>query len=614
MKKSKHILTEEQFLPSTKMVLLETLKVDSVNHRSLLFLDPVTILKTSQLNEVETVLGAMDGFVEQGYYAAGFIAFEAGFAFTPRLKELYKKSKSDFPLVWMGIYKQPQVRDHSRQTTAAGWDMPAARKAYINGAIKKRMDFPAYQKKIKKIKKYIARGDSYQINLTWNTHFGFSGSPLAFYNEVKHIQPVSYAAYINTGEYYVLSFSPELFFRKIGNKLITKPMKGTIRRGMNQEEDNKLKHQLLTSEKNRAENLMIVDLLRNDLGRICEPGSVSVDKLFEIECYQTLFQMTSTITGTLKTCTSYFEIFKSLFPCGSVTGAPKIRSMEIIREIEAEDRGVYTGAIGYISPAGESVFNVAIRTPIMYNRNATMGIGSGIVWDSDSKEEYKESLLKMNFITRQQRDFQIYESMLWENGEYFLLDYHVERITKSAEFFSFKFDTDNFRKTLSDNAHKLADNSCYKVKISATQQGSFTVTNEKITHTPQHELWIAIAKQEVTSDNIFLYHKTTRRDIYDQLLKAGQAKGLWDVVMHNERGEISEGCRSNIFIKEKDKMITPPVSCGLLAGTMRRYILESDPQAEEAIITVDRLRSAERIFMCNSVRKIVKVNLVPEDI
>ncbi|MBN1797659.1 MAG: aminodeoxychorismate synthase component I [Spirochaetales bacterium] len=593
---------------------METLKFDTTPSRSLLFHDPVKVLKTYQIDEVEAVLCALDDYIEQGYYAAGFIAFEAGFAFTPRLKKLIKKDRSDFPLVWLGIYKQPRIYDYSHQMIKHGERIPAAQYASIDGAIETRMDFTGYQKKIDEIKKFIRRGDTYQINFTWNTHFSLSGSAYAFYNEVKNIQPVSYAAYIDTGQQFVLSFSPELFFTKVGNKIVTKPMKGTIRRGMTSDEDEKLKQQLFTSEKNRAENLMIVDLLRNDLGRICEPGSVTVEKLFEIESYRTLFQMTSTISGQLKVGTSYFEIFKGLFPCGSVTGAPKIRSMEIIRELETEDRGVYTGAIGYISPTGKSVFNVAIRTPIIYNQNGTMGIGSGIVWDSAADEEYEESLLKMNFLTQKQQDFQIYESMLWENGEYFLLDYHMERIAESAHFFSFEFSADDFCKALSENKHKLNGNTCYKVKISVSRHGRFAVTNEEIVQTPQDEVLIGIAKQKVSSDNRFLYHKTTRRHMYDQLLKTGRAKGLWDVVMQNERGEITEGCRSNIFIKDGGKMITPPVSCGLLAGTMRRHILESNPQAEEGIITVNRLRGAGQIFMCNSVRKIVNVKLAVEDI
>jgi para-aminobenzoate synthetase/4-amino-4-deoxychorismate lyase len=604
----------EKFYSTNNLVLLETLKYDTANRQSLLFRDPVAIIKTRRLHQVESMLAAVDDFVEQGYYAAGFITFEAGFAFIPRLKKLLKDYKSNLPLVWLGIFKQPRIWDHPLLSAESLKDIPLDGEARLKGLIKYKMDLSAYQKKINRIKKYIGQGHSYQINFTWNTHFSFSGSPLAFYNKIKHLQPVSYAAYIDTGRHCILSFSPELFFRKIGDKLTTKPMKGTIRRGKHPAEDNQLRQQLFTSEKNRAENLMIVDLLRNDLGRICEPGSVTVDKLYEIESYTTLFQMTSTITGRLKPGTRYFEIFKSLFPCGSVTGAPKIRSMEIIRQMENEDRGVYTGAIGYISPDDKAVFNVAIRTPVIYNHCGTMGIGSGIIWDSDPALEYKECLLKMDFLAKGKKDFQIYESMLWERGEYFLLDYHRERMTQSARFFSFKFAAANFYKTLSDNTQKLDHNLRYKVKILVNQHGNFNVKNEEIADSHQSNRLIALAKQNVQADDIFLYHKTTRRDLYDRLLKAGRTKGLWDVIFRNERGEITEGCRSNIFIKEKGKMLTPPVSSGLLAGTMRRHILETDPQAEEAVITEDRLRAAEQIFMCNSVRKIVSVKLSDIDI
>jgi para-aminobenzoate synthetase/4-amino-4-deoxychorismate lyase len=614
MEKTNSTIPIEQLKTAKNTVLLETLKIDEYNFRSFLFLDPHLVLKTAKINQVESLLGSIDDYVCQGYYLAGFISYEAGYAFVPRLKKLQEEHTFNFPLLWLGVYKNPYIFDHRTTAGEKLMTFPVAEDNYYLGKIDKQLNPGTYQKRMQKIKEYLHRGETYQINYTWTARFSFRGSAFALYNTLKCRQPVSYAAYINTGEDQILSFSPELFFRRSGSRITAKPMKGTIRRGKSQSEDEILRQQLYQSEKNRAENLMIVDLLRNDLGRISEPGSVSVKKLFEIESYDTLFQMTSTIEGTLKHGTSYGEIFKSIFPCGSVTGAPKIRSMEIIKEIEYNPRGIYTGAIGYISPASEAVFNIAIRTPVIHGESGIMGIGSGIVWDSHPQEEYKECLLKMNFFTKIRKDFQIYESMLWEKGEYFLLAYHLERMAKSAAFFSFAFAEGLFLNTLSEYAKSLKTADSYKVRIFLNSAGKFTVDDEKIDEYPQDEPRIALAKQPVSSDNIFLYHKTTRREMYNKILKQGKAKGLWDVIFQNERGEISEGCRSNIFIKEQGHMITPPVSCGLLNGTMRRFILETDAQAQEGIITLQRLKSAEHIYMSNSVRKLVKVIFAEEKV
>ncbi len=596
--------------PAHNTVLLETLKFDALNSCSLLFTEPQTILSTRDIGEVDVLLSSLDDYVSRGFYAAGFLAFEAGYAFVPALRKRLHGRQSPFPLLWFGIYNAPRI-----------WDPRLERAPYINRPLvpndgfrrpnrpQKQLRFDDYRKKIDNIKEYIRRGHTYQINFTWNTDIPFSGPAFGLYNQIKHIQPVSYAGYLDCGDMAILSFSPELFFRRSGRLIMTKPMKGTIARGTHKKSDEALMRQLSASEKNRAENLMIVDLLRNDLGRIARTGSVRVSRLFEIESYRTLFQMTSTIEATLESDVSYTDIFHSLFPCGSVTGAPKIRSMEIIRELEEENRGVYTGAVGFIAPDKHAVFNVAIRTPVIYNGAARLGIGSGIVWDSAAREEYRECLLKMDFLTTKQDDFEIYESLLWENGDYFLSDYHAERMAAGAAYFSFPFTERMFHGMLRENLSKLINTSAYKVKISLNRQGRFTITNEEIKPTKQNGLCIAVCGQPVSSNDPFLYHKTTRRDLYNEELKKAQAGGFWDVVFCNERSEITEGARSNIIIKENSGLFTPPVSCGLLAGTMRRYLLEQQRSITEAVITLPQLKAAEEIYMCNSVRKMVKVSL-----
>ncbi len=598
-------------------VLLETLRFDSRNRYSLLFSNPYTILSTYNLGDVPELLRELDHFTKRGWYAAGYVSYEAGYAFVPSLAALYNGLRPDLPLVWFGIYPKPYVWDPRIQHPPYAVSPFVLRNRLGDGIkrasmlvpAKRRMNGTRYRSKLIRVKDHIRQGNTYQINLTWNEVFEFQGSPFAFYHYTKHLQPVSYAAYITCGEARILSFSPELFFKLSGRRIVTRPMKGTIARGRDECHDKELRQILADSEKNRAENLMIVDLLRNDLGKIAEPGSVRVSELFNIESYPSLFQMTSTIEAVLKKHVTYTDIFKGLFPCGSVTGAPKISSMRIIRELEEENRGVYTGSIGYISPDAVAVFSVAIRTPVIYNQTAVMGVGSGIVWDSDPQDEYRECLLKMDFLKAKQQDFHIYESLLWDGGAYFLRDYHAQRMAAGAAYFSFSFDEDLYHKKLEENLNTLNNGSAYKVKILLDRKGLFTITNERIESTKQNGLRIALCGRHVSSSDPFLYHKTTKRDLYNKVLKKAQAKGFWDVTFCNERGEITEGCRSNIIIKEKGGLFTPPVSCGLLAGTMRRYLIEVEHSVTEDVISLPRLKAAEEIYMCNSVRKMVKVSL-----
>jgi para-aminobenzoate synthetase/4-amino-4-deoxychorismate lyase len=598
------------------MVLLETLRFDSENRNSLLFKDPDTILSTYNLDDVSGLLRELERLIKRGWYAAGFLSYEAGYAFDPSLKTLFGNSRPELPLLWFGIYPRPHIWNPILQRppyAALPAVMPGRQddlnRNYTLGPVKKHMRYSNYRTKLHRIKDHIRQGNTYQVNLTWNEVFEFHGSAPALFHRLKHVQPVSYAALIDCGVACILSFSPELFFRREGRRIIARPMKGTMARGRDESHDRELRQALTDSEKNRAENLMIVDLLRNDLGKIAEPGSVRVSELFNIEPYPTLFQMTSTVKAVLKEHVTYAEIFESLFPCGSVTGAPKIRSMRIIRELEEENRGVYTGSIGYIAPGGEAVFNVAIRTPVIYNESAVMGVGGGIVWDSDPHDEYRECELKMSFLKQQHNTFQVYESLLWEKGDYFLLDYHMERIAASAAFFGFNFNEHTLHAALEKNMEILRPGNSYKVKIAITEHGEPAVTNEVILPGTENRPLIALCGRAVNSGDVFLYHKTTRRDLYDTMLKTARAQGFWDVLFRNERGEITEGARSNIFIREGNGLLTPAVSCGLLAGTMRRHLLETDKDAREEIITLPRLRAAQEIFMCNSVRKMVKVSL-----
>ena len=356
---------------------------------------------------------------------------------------------------------------------------------------------------------------------------------------------------------------------------------------------------------------MIVDLLRNDLGRICTTGSIQVDGLFSIEKYETLLQMTSTVSGVLRPQISYYDIFRSLFPSGSVTGAPKIHTMEIIRELERRPRGAYTGAIGFISPHGASVFNVAIRTLVLKDGRAQMGVGGGIVADSDPAEEYRECLLKAAFLTRTPHDFQLIETMLWKK-EFFLLSMHLERLESSAAYFNFTFDRAAILLRLHELSKSFAAEKSYRVRLLLNANGRFTVEDSELSAEPYGGC-VRLSLERTSSNDVFMRHKTTQREIYDRRYAEARAAGLDEVIFQNERGEITEGAISNIFIKTSGKMITPPLSSGVLPGVFRRYLLETDATAEERIVTMEDLKAADAVFLCNSVRGLREVETILTD-
>ncbi|HDY88620.1 MAG TPA: aminodeoxychorismate synthase component I [bacterium] len=609
---------KENINSSEHFVILETNRIDSQNFRSFAFLDPVCIVETSEISEIENVLAEIESFVNRDYYAAGYITYEAGYAFETKLTDLISKVNFSHPLIWFGIFKNPYIFDirntgkdelKSEEFHRSCHDMLP----YEITGIDLNMSENEYKNSVERIKNYIGSGDTYQINYTWNINFSFKGSPLALYYDLKKKQEVSYSAIIKHGDTYIVSLSPELFFRRTGNRIISRPMKGTLKRGYTLADDKKNSDTLHKSEKNRAENVMIVDLLRNDIGRISETGSVKVNKLFEVEKYETLFQMTSTIEGDLEAGTTYSDIFKKIFPCGSVTGAPKIRSMEIIHELEKDTRGVYTGAIGYISPHEEAVFNVAIRTPVIKNNKGEMGIGSGIVWDSTPDDEYKECCLKMNFFSKSIEEFKLLETLLYHKGTYRLLKQHVQRMQDSAHYFDFRFDAEELATYLKKYAEQFTDNCNYRVRVLCDRSGTFHAENSQIgSSIKTQNAHVAFSGKTMDSRNVLLYHKTTHRTVYNEMYKKALEKGLADVIFINEKGEVTEGCISNIFIKKNKELITPPVKCGILNGLMRQYIIKKAKNVREDILTQDDIRKADSLYICNSVRGITRIKLLDE--
>jgi para-aminobenzoate synthetase/4-amino-4-deoxychorismate lyase len=374
-----------------------------------------------------------------------------------------------------------------------------------------------------------------------------------------------------------------------------------------------VRQQLATDVKQRAENLMIVDLMRNDIGRIAEIGSVSVTDLFTVETFQTLHQMTSGVRATLKEGVGMADLLKGIFPPGSVTGAPKIRAMELIRALQTEPRGVYCGAVGHISPKGRALFNVAIRTAVVFRDAAgEMGIGSGIVADSQGPKEYAECLLKMKFLTDPVKRFDLIETMLYDPaGGFALLERHIDRLKTSARYFAFACDEGAVRRALADAVEGKAERS--RVRLLLSESGAVTVTTTPLPPPdPDAVMRLAVSDTRLNSADIFLFHKTTRRELYDKEWQHyAERLGADEVVYLNERGELAEGSRTTIFLERGGRLLTPAIASGLLPGTLRAELI-AEGRAVEAVLTLEDLKSADAVYLGNSVRGLVRA--VPLDL
>lgn len=604
-------------------VFLETAKITDDNFHSLLFHKAVDRLQcTGEINPVE-FLARCQALLDHGFYLAGWFSYEFGLGLEPHLSHLLPAK--DVILADLGVYNLPFSYDH-RQGRWSQEDIPAGRvhkKSCTVDNIHLNMPQEVYEKNISAIKSYIAAGDTYQVNYTLKLLFDFHGSADELYLQLRRNQQVSYGAYIRHNTQRILSFSPELFFRKKNNICTVRPMKGTSRRGRSLIEDQELAYTLQHDEKNRAENVMIVDLLRNDLGRLATMGSVEVKSLFDVETYESLLQMTSTITGKTPDSLSLDHLFKALFPCGSVTGAPKIRTMEIIKELETGPRGIYTGAIGYLAPDGDALFNVPIRTVVLDGHKGEMGIGSGIVADSKADKEWQECRLKAHFLSKPRPDFLLIETILWSSKQgYWLIDQHLQRIEGSARYFGYPFDHKAIKASLNSYKKEISANAA-RVRLLVSRDGQTTISHtpcpfpENISLPPGPcqgpPATICLAPESTDSSDIFLYHKTTQRQSYDRLWKEAQNEGYLDVIFTNERGEICEGAISNIFAEKNGILFTPPLECGLLAGIFRGYLLATFPDRvkEKVLYREDLTAPATTLYIGNSVRGLVEVTLTP---
>jgi para-aminobenzoate synthetase/4-amino-4-deoxychorismate lyase len=565
------------------------------------FANPRSVLTAHHPAELNAILAEVDSATRQGYHAAGFIAYEAAPAFD-RAAIVKEPRQGRLPLAQFGIFDAPRP------------DPPAMASPGEPQCTPWQLDITpeTYHERIRQIHAAIERGDTYQINYTLRAHARLIGSSgLAYYERLRRAQRADYCAWLDLGHTQILSVSPELFFSRKESVVTTRPMKGTIRRGMAPEEDAALAQWLRESRKNRAENLMIVDLLRNDLSRLADPGGVSVPSLFTIERYPTLLQMTSTVEARLKAGVTLRDILAALFPCGSITGAPKLKSMEIIAALEDSPRGPYCGTVGWIRPGGEALFNVAIRTVVLDTASGEMecGLGGGITWDSRADEEYEEVLTKSRFLSFAPTDFELIETFLLEAGDFWLREYHLRRLTRSAAELGFPDPPERLGLLLDSYANQFAMGR-YRVRLTYSRTGSAHLEGFPIEDNPEVLAPIALAASPVDSADPFLRHKTTRREVYEQHA-ATVASGFYDVLLWNERGELTEFTRGNLVLQLEGHRFTPALASGLLAGTFRQALLDQH-QVTERILTFDDLAKAEALWFINGVRGWVAVQLRPE--
>lgn len=569
---------------------------DAAHRRWLLFYNPRFVVQADCSEQVLTALDQVERCVDtEGLYAAGFISYEAAPAFDTALEV---REAADFPLLWFGLFERPGI---------AGGPPPSAAECSIAEWVPS-IDRETYNCAIRRIKELIAAGETYQVNFTMRLRSAFRGDPMALFHRLVQAQRADYAAFVDTGRFALCSASPELFFHLNGDRLTSLPMKGTAARGRWFEEDLAQAQWLRDSVKNRAENVMIVDMVRNDMGRIAKVGTVRVPRLFHVERYPTLWQMTSTVKAV--TTAPFSQILKALFPCASITGAPKPRTMHIIAQLETTPRKVYTGCIGFLAPRRRALFNVAIRTVIV-DRDAEIGeygVGGGIVWDSQTGDEFEECRIKAQVLTAKQPSFELVETLLWEEKSgFFLLEYHLQRMEGSAQYFQFPFDREKALAKLRHLENRLSPGT-QKIRLLLARDGSIKCLSSAIAQSlPGEVLQLGIAARPVHSGNVFLYHKTTHRDAYDNALK--DRPQCDDVLLWNEREQITESTIANVVIRHGGRWITPPVSCGLLPGTFRAWLLDRG-KIHESPVTFNMLEEAERIYLVNSVRKWREARLV----
>ena len=555
---------------------------------------PLETLTASAPGELPRLLDAVEARAGEGRWVVGYVAYDAAPGLDPAL--VVRRGETRMPLAWFGVFGDAAALpagDLLEPAAPAAWRADTTREAYADA--------------VRRIRDGIARGDFYQVNHTLRLRARLAGgdAPLALYARLRRAQPDAYAAYLAPGRWRIVSASPELFFRRRGAVLETRPMKGTMPRGRWSAEDREAAVRLTTSEKERAENVMIVDLLRNDLGRVAEPGTVEVPALCVPERHPTLWQMTSTVRATARRGTRLSELFAALFPCGSVTGAPKVAAMRAIAALETSPRGAYCGAIGVLSPGGDATFSVAIRTAVVDadTGDAEYGAGGGVTWDSTPGAEYDEALAKARVLSAERPEFGLIETLRLEDGALVRRDRHLARLAESADYFGFADPAPASAQAL-DGAAVSQPRGRHRVRLVASRTGEAAATTTPMPPSSGEDRKVVLASTRVSRDDVFLFHKTTVRAAYD----AARATGgdAFDVMMRNGEEELTELTIGNLVVELDGRRWTPPRDCGLLGGIFRAELLARG-EIGERVLRAEDLARATRAWLINSLREWVPI-------
>ena len=558
-----------------------------------LFTKPIKELKTRNLDQVEALLREVEAYQEQGFYAVGYVSYEAAPAFEKKFAVHPAPLMGEY-LLYFTIHEEvetlPFPEDYEAVDLPANW--------------KEEVEAPAYQKAIETIHHHIRQGDTYQVNYTVQLSQELEADPLAIYNRLVVEQKAHYNAFIQHDDVAILSISPELFFEQEDRLLTTRPMKGTTRRGLTNQADLKEAAWLEADPKNRAENMMIVDLLRNDMNRISEIGSEQVTRLCQVEQYSTVWQMTSTIESRLRPEVDLVQTFQALFPCGSITGAPKISTMEIIQKTEIAPRGVYCGTIGILLPRGKRIFNVAIRTIQMQGTKAIYGVGGGITWDSTWEGEYQETKQKSAVLYRQEPRFELLTTGLIHQGELTFLEQHLTRLREASRYFAYPYNEPKLLNELQEEIAHLDPRLDYRCRIALQKNGTFHLVITELTDLPASYLQVQLTEQKLDLATPFTYFKTSQRDHLSQ--------SDHEQIFHLPDGSLLETTIGNLVLEIEGQLYTPPAHLPLLDGIYRRHLLETQ-QVEEKLLTLNDLTDADRIYACNALRGLYELDFQRKD-
>ena len=558
-----------------------------------LFTKPIKELKTRDIDQVEALLKEVETYQEAGFYAVGYVSYEAAPAFEKKLAVHPAPLMGEY-LLYFTIHEEvetlPFPEDYEAVDLPANW--------------KEEVEAPAYQEAIKTIHHHIRQGDTYQVNYTVQLSQELKADPLAIYNRLVVEQKAHYNVFIQHDDVAILSISPELFFEQEDRLLTTRPMKGTTRRGLTNQADLKEAAWLEADPKNRAENMMIVDLLRNDMNRISEIGSEQVTRLCQVEQYSTVWQMTSTIESRLRPEVDLVQTFKALFPCGSITGAPKISTMEIIQKTEIAPRGVYCGTIGILLPRGKRIFNVAIRTLQMQGTKSIYGVGGGITWDSKWEGEYQETKQKSAVLYRQEPRFELLTTGRIHQGELTFLEQHLTRLREASRYFAYPFNEPKLLNDLQEELTHLDPSLDYRCRIALQKNGSFHLVITELTDLPASYLQAQLTEQKIDLATPFTYFKTSQRNHL--------AANHREQIFYLPNGSLLETTIGNLILEIEGKLYTPPAYLTLLDGIYRRHLLETQ-QVEEKLLTLKDLKNADRIYACNALRGLYELDFQRKD-